>query len=254
LGKVSSTLQHLSSLYDATLALVYPLACAVCGRSVESRRDGVACATCWRAARAFTEDDTLCWKCGAFTAAAVGPEKRSGIRCGRCDEDAFDSARACGVYEGALRASILELKRSPHVPRRLARLMFATQQRSPLNRGSVIIPVPLYPEREHERGFNQALLLARELANLSGLPLDEHSVARRVHTERHRAGMDSIARRQSVAQAFSVRHPKLIEGQSVLLVDDVFTTGATVSACALALKLAGAEEVLALTIARVAVA
>ena len=249
---MSYPLQRLSSLYDAALALVYPQACAVCGGSVESRHDGVACARCWRATRAFSGNDTLCWKCGAFTAAAVEPEKRTAIRCGRCAEDAFDNARACGVYEGALRASILELKRVPHVPHRLARLMFAIQQREPLDRASVIVPVPLYPEREHERGFNQALLLARELANLNGLPLDEHSVARRVHTERHRAGMDSIARRHSVAQAFSVRHPKLIDSQTVLLVDDVFTTGATLSACALALKLAGAGDVLALTLARAA--
>lgn len=249
---MSSTLQHLSSLYDATLALVYPQACSVCGRSVESRHDGVCCAPCWRATRVFTADDTLCWKCGAFTAAAVDPKKRSGIRCGRCDEEAFDCARACGIYEGALRAAILELKRAPHVSRRLARLMYVAQERGPLNRANVIVPVPLHPEREHDRGFNQALLLARELARLSGLPLDEHSVTRRVHTERHRAGMDSIARRQSVAAAFAVRHPKLIEGQRILLVDDVFTTGATVSACALALKSAGAGEVFALTLARAA--
>jgi ComF family protein len=128
--------------------------------------------------------------------------------------------------------------------------MFAAQLREPLNSANLIVPVPLHPEREHERGFNQALLLARELARLSGLPLDEHSVVRRVHTERHRAGMDSIARRQSVSEAFAVRHPKLVAAQRVLLVDDVFTTGATVSACAMALKDSGADQVWVLTIAR----
>jgi len=128
--------------------------------------------------------------------------------------------------------------------------MFTAQKREPLNSANLIIPVPLHPERERERGFNQALLLARELSRLSNLPLDEHSVVRRVHTERHRAGMDAKARRQSVSEAFAVRHPKLIAGQRVLLVDDVFTTGATVSACAAVLKGAGAEEVFVLTIAR----
>jgi ComF family protein len=149
-----------------------------------------------------------------------------------------------------LRASILELKREPHVATRLARLMFGTQRREPLNSANLIIPVPLHPERERERGFNQALLLARELARLSGRTLDQHSVVRRIHTERHRAGMDAKARRKSVAEAFAVRHSKLITGQRVLLVDDVFTTGATVSACAEALKNAGAEEVFVLTVAR----
>jgi ComF family protein len=247
---LSSTIYHLSSLYDAALALVYPQACAVCGSSVESRHDGVACASCWRATRLFDRNDTLCWKCGLFTEAAVNEDRRKSIRCGECDDDTFTAARACGIYEGALRASVLELKRQPHVASRLARLMLATQRRPPLNSANLIIPVPLHAERERERGFNQAVLLARELARLSHLPLDEHSVVRRVHTERHRAGMDARARRESVADVFAVRHPKLVTGQRVLLIDDVFTTGATVSACAAVLREAGTQDVLVLTLAR----
>jgi ComF family protein len=239
-----------STLYDAALALVYPQACAVCGGSVESRHDGVACAGCWKATRLFADDDTLCWKCGAFTRANVSEDRRKSIRCGQCDEDGFTAARACGFYEGALRASVLELKREPHVAARLARLMFAALQREPINSANLIIPVPLHSSRERERGFNQAILLARELARLSKLPLDEHSVIRRVHTERHRAGMDARSRRESVANAFTVRHADAIAAKRVLLIDDVFTTGATVSACAAALNAAGAESVFVLTIAR----
>ena len=239
-----------SHLYDAGLALVYPQACAVCDASVESRHDGVACASCWSATRLFDENDTLCWKCGVFTAAAVSEDKRMAIRCGECDDYAFSAARACGFYEGALRASVLELQRQAHIALRLTDLMLTAQQRAPINSANLIIPVPLHAERERERGFNQASLLARALARLSRLPLDEHSVVRRIHTERHRAGMDARARRDSVANAFAIRHPKLVAGQRVLLVDDVFTTGATVSACAAALKAAGAEEVFVLTVAR----
>ena len=241
---------HLSHLADAVLALVYPQACAVCEASVESRHDGVACASCWRTTRLFTENDTLCWKCGAFTEAALNEHQREGVRCGECDDDAFTAARACGLYEGALRASVLELKRKPHVAQRLTRMMLDTLQRAPLSSADLIIPVPLHSERERERGFNQAGLLARELARLSHLPLDEYSVVRRAHTERHRAGMDARARRDSVAAAFAIRHPKLVAGQRVLLIDDVFTTGATVSACAAVLKQAGAKDVFVLTVAR----
>ncbi len=239
-----------STLYDAALALVYPQACAVCGGSVESRHDGVACAACWQSTRLFSDEDTLCWKCGAFTRARVSEDRRKSIRCGQCDEESFTAARACGFYEGALRASVLELKREPHVAARLAGLMLAAQQRAPINSADLIIPVPLHPGRERERGFNQAAVLARELARLSHLPLDEHSVVRRVQTGRHRAGMDSRARRQSVADAFQVRHADAIAAKRVLLIDDVFTTGATVSACAAVLKDAGAEEVFVLTVAR----
>jgi len=247
---VFSPSPSLSTLYDAALALVYPRACAVCRRSVESRNDGVACAVCWEAARLITAGDTLCWKCGVVTLARVSEKRRTTIRCRKCDQDSFDAARACGFYEGALRASVLELKRTPRVGPRLVQLMLAIQQREPLDTAEIIIPVPLHRERERERGFNQAVLLARELARVSRLPLDEHSVVRRIHTERHRAGMDSKARHQSVAGAFAVRHRDSIEGRRVLLIDDVYTTGATVSECAAALKDAGAGKVFVLTIAR----
>lgn len=240
-----------SQLYDSALALVYPQACAVCGASVESRHDGVACSLCSRRTRLFAETDTVCWKCGLFTGAPLNKDRRERVRCAKCDQDTFTAARACGLYEDALRAAILNLKREPHVALRLARLMYQAQQRPPLNCANLIIPVPLHSERERERGFNQAVLLARELARLSQLPVDEYSVVRRVHTERHRAGMDARARRDSVAAAFAIRHPKLVAGRRVLLVDDVFTTGATVSACAAALKEAAVEEVFVLTVARV---
>jgi ComF family protein len=177
-------------------------------------------------------------------------EKRMEVFCRRCDEETFTTARACGVYEGALRASILSLKREPSVAARLAELLFEAQQRSPLDAATLIVPVPLHPERLRERGFNQAAELGRALAKLSGLKLDEWSLVRVLHTERHRAGMDARSRRESVEDAFEVTRPRLIEGESILLVDDVFTTGATVSACATALKAAGAREVFVLTLAR----
>lgn len=238
------------ALYDAALALVYPLGCAVCGGSVESRRDGVACARCWEATRAFSGNETVCWKCGAFSRAQVSQDQRQRIRCGRCDTDMFTAARACGFYEGALRESIVALKREPDVSDRLVQLMLTTELREPISAADLIVPVPLHPDRERERGFNQAVLLARELARVSNLPIDEYCLARQIHTERHRAGMDARARRASVDRAFSVRHADSIVGRRVLLVDDVFTTGATVSACAATLKDSGAEEVFVLTLAR----
>lgn len=239
-----------NGIYDAALALVYPQPCAICGRNVESRHDGVACAPCWAATRFYGREDTLCWKCGALSSARVIEDRRRSVRCGRCDEDAFALARACGSYDGALRASILQLKRQAHVPARLVSLMHELQQREPLNTAELIVPVPLHESRERERGFNQAAVIARELARVTKLPFDEHSFVRRLHTERHRGGMDAKARRQSVADAFAVRRNDLIAGKRVLLVDDVFTTGATVSACAETLKRAGASDVLVLTIAR----
>ena len=194
--------------------------------------------------------EIICWKCGVLSLGTIEPEKRDQVRCRRCDQDAFTAARACGVYDGALRASVLALKREPFISPRLVSLLVETQGRAPLDRATRVIPVPLHPEREKTRGFNQAAVIGRELARAVRLPFDEVSLIRTAHSERHRAGMDAKGRRETVAKAFSVRYPRLIEGDRVLLVDDVFTTGATVSACAAALLAAGAKEVFVLTIAR----
>jgi len=236
--------------YDSLLALVYPQSCAVCGHSVESRALGVACEKCWQETHLFTEAETQCWKCGLPSRGTVPQEKREQVRCGRCDQDAFTAARAGGIYEGALRASVLYLKREQHISRRLKRLMVETQKQYPLSEATRIVPVPLHPERQKARGFNQAALIARELSLATSLPLDEVSLVRTHHTNRHRAGMDWKGRRQTVADAFQVIYPALIAGERVLLVDDVFTTGATVSSCAQALLLAGATQVFVLTLAR----
>jgi ComF family protein len=125
-----------------------------------------------------------------------------------------------------------------------------TLKRYPLNQATRIIPVPLHPEREKTRGFNQARLISGELSRAGSLPLDEVSLVREKHIKRHRAGMDARGRRETVANAFRVTYPALVAGERVLLVDDVFTTGATVSSCAATLLEAGAAEVFVLTIAR----
>jgi ComF family protein len=243
--------RQLDALYDATLALVYPMRCAACGvAGVEARAGAPACAPHLRQHVSLPSKTFVARQHSAQAAADVSPEKRADVLCRRCDADEFTAARALGKYEGALRASILTLKREPHVSARLAQLLSDAQSRPPLDASTRIVPVPLHVERERERGFNQATLLARALAKLSGLPLDEWSLVRTVHASRHRAGMDARARRKTVESAFRVERPRLIEGERILLIDDVFTTGATVSACAQALKDAGARDVFVLTIAR----
>ena len=239
-----------NSIFDGLLALLYPQACVVCQKSVESRQLGVVCASCWQQTRIFSSADTLCWKCGAHSLGASAPDQKEVIRCRRCDEHAYTAARACGAYEGALRAVVLALKREPHLPRRLAELLIKTQALPPLNEATLVIPVPLHPQREKSRGFNQAKAIASVIAAAASLPLDVASLIRTSHAEVHRAGLDARGRRDTVADAFQVSYSKLVDGERVLLVDDVFTTGATVSACAEALREAGAREVFVLTIAR----
>lgn len=227
------------NLYDAVLTLAYPQVCVICGASVEQRRFGIACEKCWKETRIFTDDEEICWKCGA-----------PGPRCGRCEEMAFTVARAVGVYSSALRESVLMLKKQPHVPKHVEGLLAAAVVRMPLNSSTRVVPVPLHPKRLKTRGFNQASIVAEVVSKAVVLPLDEVSLVRVSTTEKYRAGLDRKGRRDTVAGAFAVSHPRLVEGENILLVDDVFTTGATVSACAEVLITAGATHVNVLTVAR----
>jgi ComF family protein len=244
-------LTHVTRLVcDALLTIAYPQACAICARSVEQRRFGVACEACWKVTCIFTGAETICWKCGLPSHADVAPEWRDEVRCRRCDSLAFTAARAAGLYEGALRESVLLLKRQPHVPQHVALLLLAVARREPLNSSTRIIPVPLHAERMRSRGFNQASLIAHALAEALELPLDEVSLMRVTSSEKYRAGLDAKARHDTVAGAFEVRHPRLVANEDILLVDDVYTTGATISACAESLAAAGARNVFVLTVAR----
>lgn len=246
----------LTRVYDALLTVAYPQACLVCGGSVEERRFGVACKACWDATHVFTGAETICWKCGALLASElspaieVTPKVWLEVRCHRCDGQSFTAARAVGLYETALRQSVLSLKRRPHVSSHLINLLLGAAQREPLKTATRIIPVPLHDGRRKERGFNQAAVIAEALARRIKKPLDATSLTRIRGSEKYRAGLDSKARSDTVAGAFAVRHPRLVEGENILLVDDVFTTGATVNACAEALLSSGACKVSVLTIAR----
>lgn len=243
---------------DGLLGLAYPEECRVCGDAVESWDDGVACSECWddpALTRILT--GAVCARCGApLTHAATAgefPAQQTETRvCGACPAAPFAAARACGIYSGALEASILSLKITPHIcPRLRAAIHKTFSDHRPALEADVVVPVPLHRLRERQRGFNQASIIARPVARRFGLRLDERVLTRTKPTERHRAGMDASDRAHSVERAFEVARPALIEGASVLLVDDVYTTGSTIRAASQALIDAGARRVNVLTVARV---
>jgi ComF family protein len=150
-----------------------------------------------------------------------------------------------------MREVVLRLKLTPHIPRRLRgalRRAFDALPDSDLI--DSIIPTPLHPERLAARGFNQAEVIARELAALTGLRVDSTAVIRVKKTERHRAGMGARDRARSLEKAFRVRAPRLVGGRVALLVDDVMTTGSTADEVARALLDGAARGVKVLTLAR----
>jgi ComF family protein len=174
--------------------------------------------------------------------------------CSRCilDPPAYAGARSFGYYTGELSAAIQQFKFHGrrnlvgHLSALLAEAFIGTWRPGAVD---VLVPVPLHPKRRWGRGFNQAALLARALSALISIPCDEGALCR-VRDTRPQVGLSDSERSANVRQAFRSRSPARVEGMRVLLIDDVMTTGATLSSAAGALRSCGAVRISALTVAR----
>jgi ComF family protein len=174
--------------------------------------------------------------------------------CGQCRQrpPAFSYARAATSYGDVARQALHAFKfggrRALAAP--LGDLLAETAAASlPHPRPDLIVPVPLHPARERDRGFNQSLLLARRLGRAWNCPVRADALARPVATV-PQVDLSAEQRRANVRGAFVLRRPELIAGRHVVVVDDVFTTGSTVTACAQILRRGGAGTIGVLTVAR----
>lgn len=172
-------------------------------------------------------------------------------RCGLCRLGlaGFDAAYCYGAYDGVLRELIHLYKYAGMRPLAgpLGDLLGLALPRD--QRFDLVVPVPLHWRRRWSRGFNQSELLARDVARRCGIPVA--NIVRRTRATDVQAGLSNSRRRRNVAGAFRVKTTDAAAGRRILLVDDVMTTGATASACAAALKRAGAKSVALLALARV---
>lgn len=166
---------------------------------------------------------------------------RSGLR-------GFDRASSFGFYEGTLRRLIHLYKYSAMLPLAAPLSRFLDRALPIDDRYDFIVPVPLHWKRRWERGFNQAELLAKRISKKRHTPLLK--ALRRSKSTLNQSGLTSAGRRRNIAGAFQAKAGIDLRGKRILLIDDVFTTGATASACATALKKAGAGSVSLLTLAR----
>jgi len=231
---------------DPLLSVVFPSRCACCGQSVTRPTRGPLCEPCWAALPRHR--CPLC-RCGL-------PLPGRAQACARCrrGRNPIAAGASLGPYEGPLRTAIHELKYRGRrrVAGRLAEALLGRPGVLPvLGGGVVLVPVPLHPRKRRERGFNQSELLAAAIAARAGVPLVKDALVRRRETGTQ-TGLSAAARRANVRGAFAVRRRARIEGRRIVLLDDVYTTGATALACAQALLAAGAHEVRLLTLARVA--
>jgi ComF family protein len=224
-------------LFDRLLDLVFPPRCASC------RQPGAwLCAAC--RAQITLIQSPICPRCGRPLASP------SASLCPVCCHapPALDGIRAVAFFEGPLRLAIHHFKYRNGQPLAtpLGQLLadYLTRHHLPAD---VIVAVPLHPTRLRERGYNQSALLARQLSQATGLPVVEGCL-RRVRVTVPQIDLTAAQRRENVTGAFDCADDRLA-GQRVLLIDDVYTTGATLEACAAAVRAHGARSVWALALA-----
>ena len=226
----------------------FPPKCLLCGESLEENPDDRPCPLCLAEIKFFSHP--RCPRCGVGFGETPGEDHL----CSDCltEERYFSKARALGPYEGLIVEAISPFKYlgSSRLAKVLGTLLAGYQDPDfPFSEFSLILPVPLHPRRLRQRGFNQSLLLARRISRQHSVPLDFTALQRIRHTQ-PQTQLSGSERQKNIRGAFEVRRPQVIVDKHILLIDDVFTTGATVQECSRVLLKAGAKQVDALTLAR----
>jgi ComF family protein len=232
----------IKQLTYAMLVFALPPRCAGCGMIVEQVHS--FCTDCWKQIEFL--GSAGCVVCGTPL------EATDAERCASClaKPPRIVRTRAAVVYNDLSRGLALRLKygRKVAVAKTMARYMAPLVGEHP--EGALLIPVPLHRGRLWQRGFNQSAIIASELARRTGL--DSNVVAlRRIKRTPPLKGMSEQQRRRAVAGAFKVGDGAAVDGRTIVLVDDVLTTGSTANACARALRRAGAARVELISWARV---
>lgn len=251
----SLTVAPVRAWMHAALDLVFPALCPVCDATLGPGRRDPLCGGCWDGVRRL--QPPLCSRCGhpGVPGLEAGPGSRDAAparECAACaaDPPPFHWARAAAEYTGPLREALHALKFRGKVAlaRPLAALLLEQCASARPARLDAVVPVPLAPTRERERGFNQATLLAAPVARVWATPLRPRWLARQRETA-PQSDLGADRRRANVRGAFAA--PPAVAARHVVIVDDVVTTGATVAECARALLAARAASVGVLSVARV---
>lgn len=226
----------------------FPSFCPLCSSLLEKPGERVVCRNCLRNLRPETAAFCLC--CGRFFAGRVASHP-----CPACLDSppAFSRHRSACRYRGTVKDLIrlLKYQKKMVLGDDLARFLFKHLRRehSLWWGADILVPVPLHPHRLRQRGFNQAEILARRLSRLSRLDLQTKALIK-VRDAAPQTTLSGEDRRSNLRGAYAVRGGRLIQGKTVILVDDVFTTGATMEECSRVLREAGAGEVRAVSIAQ----
>ncbi len=229
------------------LALTYPDDCRICYTRLTGFPPYPVCSSCL-APPAPLSAEAFCIQCHAPFQSEAVLDLDGRCRLCRSGQTHFDALYCVGAYDGRLRELIhlFKYSRMQRLGVPLGRFLRTGYPREAVF--DAIVPMPIHFWRYQDRGFNQAEVLARAVAPLSGLPVE--ALVKRVKNTPRQAGLSGKQRRLNVRDAFAVPHPGRVRGKRILLIDDVLTTGASANACALALKQAGASTVSLLALAR----
>jgi len=254
-----SSIRRSVQLVENLFAVLFPSDCRICGEPLVKVSRLPVCQECLHGMHRIAGG--VCAICGERLFSSHAQLTDSGApRCGLCRriEPPFVRAVAYGSYEGGLRELIHLLKYASVRPaaKVLGRMLGeAIEELEPeFQLESVtVVPVPLHRSRIREREFNQAETIARFAMKVMAVPERFTLCADALERKREtlsQTGLTSHQRRENVRGAFAVAHPGVVKGHEVLVVDDVYTTGATVSECARVLRRAGATKVWVATVAR----
>jgi ComF family protein len=248
-----SVRSHFRGICEALASLALPAPCRICARILDTGSPIPFCHACMQALTQ-TLPEPLCAHCGRPIVSAAAAEGMSLPQCHLCRSQvyAFDFARSFGAYTRRMSRAILLLKYGNVAPLGgwFAQHLAGLIERQPHSfAADAVVPVPLDRGRLRERGYNQAELIAKPLARMLGIPFRSYLLLR----TRPRPNQLRLTRRErweTVRGAYATHKTAQVDKLRVILVDDVFTTGATLDACSRALKGAGAARVVGLTVAR----
>lgn len=232
-------ISNITVFTDKIMAFLFPNTCPFCGKVSGT---GI-CDACRKKLPYIREP--YCMRCGK-------PIRRNEDEycydCGR-HSHFYESGRAVWLHSSSVRPAIYQFK---YHNRRIYSCTFAREMVKEYGRLickwqiAIIVPIPLSKSRKRKRGYNQAELLANEIGRIMNIPVDARSLIRKKNTAPQKI-MDARGRKKNLQHAFAWNAPRL-QGENVLLIDDIYTTGSTIDAAAEILKLAGAEKVYFLTV------
>jgi ComF family protein len=231
------------------LDFILPAFCSHCNAPLGDSGVPFLCSSCWKDFALIS--GPVCPGCGRPFESPEALNHAPEHECGACrlNPPVFDQALSVGYFEGPLREAIHQFKYRPC--RSLGRPLgeWMSEKVRVMADIDMVMPVPLHVKRLRQRGFNQALLLAHRMSATHRIPLSYDNLYRSRQT-RPQVELTGEERVRNVAGAFALRRPAEVVSRKIVLIDDVFTTGATMNECAAVLKAAGAEQVIACTLAR----